>query len=223
MTFKIVNKINNTNLIAGIVFAEELKIAQSPSELVGIINAEVEDIKNGKKYMPQSIKEGIRNLLRKGGFKPVGRNKPASEYLYQKAIEGIFPLINNCVDINNLVSIKTFLPISMLDANVLGVNMCFRYGLKGEQYVFNNSGQVIELEGLCCLCGIKENGDSIPLGNPVKDSMKGKLRDTSSSLIAAIYSSRDITSVSDMQKHLELFEELLEKFASGRVVEKTAI
>src|SRR3712207_7695492 len=46
-------------------------------------------------------------LLRNGGFRPSGRNKPASEYLAQAAREGRFPRINNLVDVNNLVSLRS--------------------------------------------------------------------------------------------------------------------
>ena len=70
-------------------------------------------------FPPPHVKEPIRALLPRGGFKPAGRNKPASEYLAQAAREARFPRINNCVYINNLLSLESGLPISLLDLAAL--------------------------------------------------------------------------------------------------------
>ena len=116
-----------------------------------------------EEFPPPTVKTGIRKMLKRGGFSPSGRNKPASEYLAQTAREGRFPAINNLVDINNLVSLEHGLPISMLDLDVAGEAIEIRYGRAGEKYVFNSMGQEIDLEGLICIC-LRDGGRGIAAG-----------------------------------------------------------
>jgi len=103
----------------------------------------------------------VRGLLRRGGFKPSGRNKPASEYLAQAAREGRFPRINNLVDVNNLISLESGLPISLLDLAAVGERAEIRYGAPGEKYVFNSGGQEIELAGLICV--LLNDSETVPV------------------------------------------------------------
>ena len=101
----------------------------------------------------------------------------------QAAREGRFPFINNLVDINNYVSLKYGLPISLLDQAPFGDAVILRIGTPGEKYVFNSAGQEIELDGLVCAC----NRDGRPLGNAVKDSMEGKIKDSTAAVVGVIY------------------------------------
>ena len=62
----------------------------------------------------------IRSMLRLGGFKPSGRNRPAQEYLARTAATcGGLAAISNIVDINNLFSLQHHLPASVIDASLL--------------------------------------------------------------------------------------------------------
>src|SRR6188768_1912113 len=63
------------------------------------------------------VKNSVRDLLRHGGFKPSGRSKPASEYLVTAHAENRWPRINPLVDICNVVSLQSVLPISLVDAD----------------------------------------------------------------------------------------------------------
>src|SRR5437764_2988004 len=62
-----------------------------------------------------SVREAVRVLLRHGGFKPSGRSKPASEYLIRAVADGALSSINACVDVCNIVSLHSGLPISVVD------------------------------------------------------------------------------------------------------------
>src|SRR5262245_53355612 len=44
-----------------------------------------------------AVREAVRALLRKGGFKPTGRSKPASEYLLRAVGDGSLSSINLAV------------------------------------------------------------------------------------------------------------------------------
>jgi DNA/RNA-binding domain of Phe-tRNA-synthetase-like protein len=180
-----IRKDNDTRLsgtLVCMVCAEVGSIAASPEALVAELAALVSK-RASEDFPPAHIKDAVRGMLRAGGFKPAGRQKPASEYLAQAAREGRFPSINGPVDCNNLLSLETGLPISLLDADELGGGAIVRICGAGEAYVFNASGQEMDLSGLLCVCA----ADGTPLGNPVKDSMRGKLKDGTRRLAGFIY------------------------------------
>jgi DNA/RNA-binding domain of Phe-tRNA-synthetase-like protein len=116
-----------------------------------------------------AVRKAVRDLLRHGGYKPTGRGKPASEYLIGASAEGTLGPINLAVDACNAVSLHSGLPISVVDLD-LG-RAPFRIGIakEGESYVFNASGQTIDLEGLLCLFDAEG-----PCANGVKDSQRTK-------------------------------------------------
>lgn len=114
------------------------------------------------------LRTQVRDLLRHGGYKPTGRGKPASEYLVQAAERGTLGSINFAVDACNVASLHSGLPISVVDIDRAAAP--FRIAIAGdEQYVFNASGQVIDIEGLLCLFDAQG-----PCANAVKDSQRTK-------------------------------------------------
>src|SRR5205823_7802756 len=88
-----------------------------------------------------TVREVIRALLRHGGFKPTGRSKPASEYLIKAVAEGLLSSINLAVDVCNIVSLHSGLPISVVDLD--RAREPFRVGLApvGASYIFNTAGR----------------------------------------------------------------------------------
>ncbi len=115
------------------------------------------------------VREAIRRLLRHGGFKPSGRSKPASEYLVRAVGDGALGSINAAVDICNIVSLKSGLPITVVDLAKAKEPLRVGIAPAGSTYVFNASGQTIDLEGLLCLF----DADG-PCGNAVKDAQRTK-------------------------------------------------
>jgi DNA/RNA-binding domain of Phe-tRNA-synthetase-like protein len=115
------------------------------------------------------IRESVRALLRHGGFKPTGRSKPASEYLIKAVRDGLLTPINLAVDVCNIVSLHSGLPISVVDLD--RTRQPLRIGLApgGASYVFNAAGQSIDLAGLLCLF----DADG-PCANAVKDAQRTK-------------------------------------------------
>jgi DNA/RNA-binding domain of Phe-tRNA-synthetase-like protein len=115
------------------------------------------------------VREAVRRLLRHGGFKPAGRSKPASEYLARAVGDGRLGPINAAVDVCNVVSLHSGLPVTVVD--LAKVKEPLRVGIApaGATYVFNASGQTIDLEGLLCLFDAEG-----PCGNAVKDAQRSK-------------------------------------------------
>jgi len=116
-----------------------------------------------------AVRKAVRDLLRHGGYKPTGRGKPASEYLLGVAAEGPLATINVAVDACNAVSLHSGLPISVVDLDRTRGALSIRVAEPGSTYVFNASGQTIDLGGLLCLCD--EDG---PCANAVKDAQRTK-------------------------------------------------
>jgi DNA/RNA-binding domain of Phe-tRNA-synthetase-like protein len=120
-------------------------------------------------HSDDAVREAVRALLRHGGFKPTGRSKPASEYLLRAVREGALSSINLAVDVCNIVSLHSGLPLSVVDLD--RARAPFRVGVApaGASYVFNASGQTIDLGGLLCLF----DADG-PCANGVKDAQRTK-------------------------------------------------
>jgi DNA/RNA-binding domain of Phe-tRNA-synthetase-like protein len=140
----------------------------------------------GEAYLDPARKAAVRDMLRYGAFRPAGRNKPSSEYLLAAALAGEFPLVNGPVDANNAVSLEWGYPASVFDAAKTGFELCLRRGRAGESYVFNASGQSIDLEDLLCVCR-REGGGWLPCGNPVKDAMETKVFAGARDVLAVVY------------------------------------
>lgn len=115
------------------------------------------------------VRAAVRDLLRHGGYKPTGRGKPASEYLIRAVSDGSLGSINAAVDACNAVSLHSGLPISVVDRN--RAEPPYRIGVAppGARYLFNASGQEIDLGGLLCLFDAAG-----PCANAVKDAQRTK-------------------------------------------------
>jgi hypothetical protein len=64
-----------------------------------------------------------------------------------------------------------------------------RYGGPGERFVFNASGQELDVEGLLCLCRA-DGTQTVPIGSPVKDSQEAKVRPGDRHVLACIFAPR---------------------------------
>lgn len=177
------------DLVVGLVEAHGAAIRPSSPELAAEIDAALR-LRGTGEWPPEAVRGAVRDLLRRGGYKPTGRGKPASEYLAQAAQRGEFPRISNAVDALNLVSLDRGLPISVLDVDLAlaggAAGLVIRRGGEGESYVFNAAGQTIDVAGLLCVA--REGGGC--LANPVKDSMETKLRPESRNLLAVLWGTR---------------------------------
>lgn len=124
-------------------------------------------------HSEDSVREAVRALLRHGGFKPTGRSKPASEYLLRAASDNALSSINLAVDACNVVSLHSGLPISVIDLDRARPPLRVGVAAAGESYIFNASGQTIDLGGLLCLF----DADG-PCANAVKDAQRTKTSET---------------------------------------------
>src|SRR5436309_4330894 len=92
-------------------------------------------------HSDESVNDAVRALLRYGGFKPTGRSKPASEYLLKAVRGGALSPINLAVDVCNVVSLHSGLPVSVVDLDRARPPLGVGLAPPGASYVFNASGQ----------------------------------------------------------------------------------
>ena len=167
-----------------------------------------------EKSTPQweARREAVRALLRKGGYKPSGRSKPAQEYLAKCLDESKFPRVHPAVDCLNVVSARAGVPISMLDRDAFKERLAIRLGKPNERYIFNSVGQELELENLIVVCG-GENEEK-PLGSPVKDSMAGKIDKTVSKIVCILYAPKESMAQELLEPWAQMLHESIRRFAT---------
>lgn len=155
------------------------------------------------------LRKAVRDVLRHGGYKPTGRGKPAAEYLVKAATEGRFPEINVAVDILNVVSLHSGLPISVVDLELATAPFRVEIADPETSYVFNPGGQEIDISGLVCL--FDEQG---ACANAVKDSQRTKTRPESTEMLSILWAPNSYAE--QLERTLVWYGELLE--AAGATV-----
>lgn len=145
-------------------FAEPLAILPpTPAPTLLSLSAEAPLVRD------ETVRQDVRDMLRHDGYKPTGRGKPASEYLLRAAADGTLASINAAVDACNAVSLHSGLPISVIDLDRATPPFRITPGSAADRYVFNASGQEIDVGGLVCL--FDAHG---PCANAVKDAQRTK-------------------------------------------------
>ncbi len=159
-------------------FPQPLEGMPSPPELRALLSLQAV----APMHSSDAVRASVRAMLRHGGFKPTGRSKPASEYLLRAVGSGQLSSINLAVDACNVVSLHSGLPISVLDLD--RARQPFRVGVApaGSNYVFNASGQTIDVAGLLCFFDAEGPG-----GNAVKDAQRTQTDGTTRRTLSLIW------------------------------------
>lgn len=158
------------------------ELASSESLLAGL-----ESGWSGPMTSSDEVRLKVRDLLRVGGFKPTGRSKPASEYLIKASEKGRLGSVNLAVDLCNVVSLHSGLPISVVDLDRVMGDLRVALAVNGASYPFNVSGQYIDVGSLLCLHDARG-----PCANAVKDSQRTKTHDGSRRCLYLIWGSSDL-------------------------------
>jgi DNA/RNA-binding domain of Phe-tRNA-synthetase-like protein len=207
-------------LAVALVEATELRIEPADQTLQQICRDAAARVAADGSAGGDARRTAVRDLLRHGGYKPSGRSKPAQEYLLRTVREeGGLPPISNTVDLINLVSLQSGLPISLVSLDRIGDQILLRYGQAGESYVFNRSNQELDVKGLLCLCAVDQEG-SRPVGSPVKDSTLAKVDETDRRVLACIFAPRDHVAADEL---LNWAQQLAEGFMRFCHATQTAV
>lgn len=194
----------NTEALVGIAAVEGVRIGPSPAWLLAQLATATT-----RRDSVDRWDQGVRAMLRAGGFRPSGRNRPAHEFLSR--VCGGVATISNVVDVNNIVSLTHRLPASVIDAVVSEGSLVIREGEAGERYVFNRSGQELDLEGLLIVC----SATGAPIASPVKDSLVAHVTERTSAIVFCAYGSSRMMDASDMEAMLDDFMAMTARAAGG--------
>ena len=164
-------------------FPRPLSDMPSPPELLALLALDAP----APLHSDDNVREAVRALLRHGGFKPSGRSKPASEYLLKAASDKALSSINLAVDACNVVSLHSGVPISVIDLDRARAPLRVGVAPAGASYVFNASGQTIDLHGLLCLFDAEG-----PCANAVKDAQRTKTTDQTRRTLSLIWGSNTL-------------------------------
>lgn len=154
------------------------------------------------------VRAAVRDLLREGGYKPTGRGKPASEYLIRATAENALSSINAAVDACNVVSLHSGLPISVIDLDQARAPFEVKLASKDTAYVFNASGQTIDVEGLLCLF----DADGA-CANAVKDSQRTKTSPQTTRTLTVMWGCKTLPGRT--QAALQWYREILQSLGSS--------
>jgi DNA/RNA-binding domain of Phe-tRNA-synthetase-like protein len=102
--------------------------------------------------------------------------------------EGTLGSINAAVDACNAASFHSGLPISVVDLDRLTSPLLVAIAVAGSSYVFNASGQQIDVSGLLCL-----HDASGPVANAVKDAQHTKTHPGTVRTLSVVWGARALT------------------------------
>src|SRR5271163_386416 len=161
---------------------------------------------------PKAVLESGAIVATRAGYKALGKDparyRGSAEALLRRVIAGKgLPRINNVVDVINLVSVESRLPIGLYDlANVQG-DILFRAGRAGETY--EGIGKYdLNLEGLPVFCDAAG-----PHGSPTSDSERTMVTERTKQVIAIIIS---FGGADGLERWSQRMSEMLKQYAAGR-------
>ncbi|GFZ33189.1 tRNA-binding protein [Clostridium zeae] len=156
-----------------------------------------------------NIKEG-REVYKKLGKVP-SKYRLSSEALVRRVLQqkGIYK-VNNIVEINNLISIKSKCPVGSYNIRNLHSPISLTIGKEGEQYK-GIGKENINIANLPILA------DSLgSFGSPTSDSERAMITNNVSEILMCIFS---FSGKNDVEEYLEYGKQLLEKYAKGKDIE----
>ena len=181
----------------------------SPAALAEELRAREQEILNLPE--PRAVLESPQILATRAGYKALGKDparyRGSAEALLRRIVAGKgLPHINAVVDIINLVSVESRLPIGLYDLAHVSGDIVFRAGRAGETY--KGIGKYdLNLEGLPVFC------DAVgPHGSPTSDSERTMVTSETKHVLAVIIS---FGGSDGLQRWMQRMAELFARYAAG--------
>lgn len=168
---------------------------------------------------PRAVLEGPQISATRAGYKALGKDparyRGSAEALLRRILSGKnFPQIGAVVDVINLASVESRLPVGLYDmANVQG-DVLFRAGRAGETY--KGIGKYdLNLEGLPVFC------DALgPHGSPTSDSERTMVTPATKRIVAIFVA---FGGGDSLERWCQRMTALLQEYAQGRDVETAVV
>src|SRR5260221_13601897 len=187
-----------------------VRTGDSPLELLGDLDlCEGGILKNAD---PRAILEARAISATRAGYRALGKDparyRGSAEALLRRIISGKhFPSINSVVDIINLVSVESRLPIGLYDLAKVQGDIVFRVGRSGETY--KGIGKFdLNLEDLPVFCDAAG-----PHGSPTSDSERTMVTSETKNVLAVVIS---FGGKEGLDRWTQRMSELFEQFAAGQ-------
>src|SRR5437660_4270048 len=160
-------------------------VSKSSDALVKLLNARAEQVSGSFTSQDITLNSEItatREAYRKLG-KDASRYRGSAEALFRRLGSGkALHFINNLVDINNLVSLESFLPVGSYDLARIAGEIVFRIGTSGESY----KGIGKDLINIADLPVFAD--DEGPFGSPTSDSERSMITSSTRQFVMMIIS-----------------------------------
>jgi len=163
----------------------------------------------------RGVLESPQILATRAGYKALGKDparyRGSAEALLRRVIAGKgLPQINAVVDVINLVSVESRLPIGLYDLAHVSGDIVFRAGRAGETY--KGIGKYdLNLEGLPIFC------DALgPHGSPTSDSERTMVTGETPQVLGIIIS---FGGADGLERWAQRMVELLQRYASAKECE----
>lgn len=190
---------------------------ESPTELRAELKAREEEV--GKLPERKAVLGSSKILATRAGYKALGKDparyRGSAEALLRRIIGGkSLPQINNVVDIINLVSVESRLPIGLYDLAHIEGDILFRVGRLGESY--KGIGKYdLNLEGLPLF-----SDAAGPHGSPTSDSLRTMITPATTRIAAILVS---FGGREGLESSCQRMVELLERFATGTAIQSSLV
>ncbi len=189
----------------------------SPAALGDEMNGRVQEIL--KLPFARGVLESPQIVATRAGYKALGKDparyRGSAEALLRRVIAGKgLPQINAVVDVINLVSVESRLPVGLYDQAHVSGDIAFRAGRAGETY--KGIGKYdLNLEGLPIFCD--ELG---PHGSPTSDSERTMVTGETKQVLGIIVS---FGGADGLERWAQRMVELLQRYASATECEVTIV
>jgi DNA/RNA-binding domain of Phe-tRNA-synthetase-like protein len=164
---------------------------------------------------PRAVLESSAILATRAGYKALGKDparyRGSAEALLRRLIAGKgMPRINNVVDVINLVSVESRLPVGLYDSAYVEGPVEFRAGRAGETY--KGIGKYdLNLEGLPLFADVQG-----PHGSPTSDSERTMVTQATKRVMAIIVS---FGGAGPLDSAIKRMTELLTLYTDGREID----
>ena len=190
-----------------------VKTGPSPEELLGEMKARALEIE--RLPFPRSVLESPQIEMTRRAYKALGKDparyRGSAEALLRRVVAGKgLPQINAVVDIINLVSLESRLPVGLYDTAHVRGDVVFRAGRTGESY--KGIGKYdLNLEGLPLFAD-----DQGPHGSATSDSERTMVTSKTEGILAVIVS---FGGAEGLDRWTQRMSTLLSQYASAQKVE----
>jgi len=190
-----------------------VKTGPSPEELLGEMKARALEIE--RLPFPRSVLESPQIEMTRRAYKALGKDparyRGSAEALLRRVVAGKgLPQINAVVDIINLVSLESRLPVGLYDTAHVRGDVVFRAGRAGESY--KGIGKYdLNLEGLPLFAD-----DQGPHGSATSDSERTMVTSKTEGILAVIVS---FGGAEGLDRWTQRMSTLLSQYASAQKVE----